>query len=197
MPNKRKYPSRHPRYTKEEFKEVLRALAKQRIGIPRSEETKAKCRAAHLGKKLSDEHKKAMGLSRRGKKQSPELIQKRIAPLIGRKRSDEVKEKLRLAQKKRYENHVYKTDESKLARVKPEYKFWREQVYNRDDWTCQKCHIKGGKLHPHHIRNFSEFTDLRYDVSNGITLCTTHHIEFHKIYGKKHNTEEQIKEYIA
>jgi hypothetical protein len=76
---------------------------------------------------------------------------------------------------------LHKTDESKLARKSIEYKEWREKVFTRDNWTCRKCGKKGVRLHPHHIKHFSKFIELRFAVSNGITLC----IDCHKLIHKK------------
>lgn len=64
-----------------------------------------------------------------------------------------------------------KTEESKIIRSSNEYAIWRNEVFKRDDWTCQECRIKGKKLHPHHIKSFSEYPELRLIVSNGLTLC--------------------------
>lgn len=89
------------------------------------------------------------------------------------------------------------TPEFKKIRVSIEFKTWREAVFARDNWTCQKYKIRGGKLHPHHIQNFSEFPELRFEVSNGITLSEKAHKEFHKIYGLRNNTLDQILEFIS
>ncbi len=56
-----------------------------------------------------------------------------------------------------------------------EYKNWRKQVFERDNWTCQKCNAKGGKLHPHHIKPKSTNPKVVFDVSNGITFCVKCH----------------------
>ena len=60
-----------------------------------------------------------------------------------------------------------------------EYKTWRKQVFERDDYTCQKCGERGKVINAHHIKPWKDFVELRYDVSNGITLCNKHHIELH------------------
>jgi hypothetical protein len=56
------------------------------------------------------------------------------------------------------------------------YKNWRNQVYKRDGYCCQwpKCGIKK-KLNAHHIRRWSDYPGLRFNVNNGITLCSRHH----------------------
>ena len=57
------------------------------------------------------------------------------------------------------------------------YKNWRKAVFERDDYTCQMCNVRGGDLQAHHIRQVSEHrNDLAvYDVDNGITLCKKCH----------------------
>ena len=67
------------------------------------------------------------------------------------------------------------TDENKMARKTLEYKLWREAVFTRDDWTCQECGERGGELHPHHIKPFALFPELRTAIDNGITLCRKCH----------------------
>jgi hypothetical protein len=72
-----------------------------------------------------------------------------------------------------------------------EYKFWRDSVFRRDNYTCKLCgDTKGGNLHSNHIKRFSDFPSLRLDVNNGITLCadchmkrvTNHEIEFESYF---------------
>lgn len=57
---------------------------------------------------------------------------------------------------------------------------WRSQIFERDDFTCQKCFIKGGRLNAHHIKSWANFPELRFEVSNGLTLCVNCHKEIHK-----------------
>lgn len=83
------------------------------------------------------------------------------------------------------------------ARLCIDFRLWREKVYTRDDYTCKKCGIRGGKLHPHHIENFAYHIDKRYEVSNGITLCEKCHREFHKLYGLATNDKYQLREWLG
>lgn len=85
-----------------------------------------------------------------------------------------------------------------------QYIRWRKEVYRRDNYTCQRCNASGSGvvLNAHHILNFSEYEDLKFDVSNGITLCEKcHHVKyegsFHSIYGVRNNNAEQLKEFLA
>jgi len=58
-----------------------------------------------------------------------------------------------------------------------ETKLWREAVFARDDFTCQKCSTRGGYLNAHHILSFATHPELRFDPDNGITLCRSCHLE--------------------
>ena len=56
----------------------------------------------------------------------------------------------------------------------PELKIWRKKVFERDNYTCTQCG-KGGKLQAHHIKRWADYPELRFDVSNGQTLCVGCH----------------------
>lgn len=89
---------------------------------------------------------------------------------------------------------------------------WKKEVFKRDNYTCQECSKKGGKIEAHHIKGFSiilrEFlqtysqfspiedkdTLLRlsfsydpfWNISNGKTLCKECHSK-HPTYVKNEN----------
>ncbi|MGL5712733.1 MAG: HNH endonuclease [Paraclostridium sp.] len=78
-----------------------------------------------------------------------------------------------------------------------EYYKWRNDVFNKDEYTCRKCGDKRGKnLNAHHIRNYGECEELRLDIKNGITLCESCHREFHKKFGYKNNNMKQLEEFM-
>ena len=56
-----------------------------------------------------------------------------------------------------------------------EYKIWRDLVFKRDNFTCQICEQYGGYMHADHIKSWSEYPELRYEIRNGRTLCRTCH----------------------
>ena len=88
------------------------------------------------------------------------------------------------------------TPTNEKIRKSVEYKLWRNNIYKRDKYICQKCKSVGDKLHAHHLTNFAENKDLRLDINNGITFCKKCHNDFHKKYGIKNNTKEQVVEFI-
>lgn len=153
-----------------------------------TEETKAKIRKAWetrkltfvppmKGKKMSDESRRKMseaakrrGSNRTGKHHTPEARQKISTVLRERAARGPL-------------NPNYKdgkTAERRGQRFSREYKRWRFDVFMRDNFTCQECgDSRGGNLRAHHIKPFADFPDLRFDVSNGITLCNPCHLAKH------------------
>lgn len=82
------------------------------------------------------------------------------------------------------------------------YKEWRNEVKKRDNFICQICHgkdINGNPtshtLNSHHIDGYDLYPDKRLDIDNGICLCETCHVNFHKQYGRGKNTRTQFEEY--
>lgn len=70
------------------------------------------------------------------------------------------------------------------GRKTPEYKSWRKAVFERDNYTCQICGQRGGKLNAHHVSRYAKSPGLRTDINNGITLCEQCHKELHQKEGK-------------
>ena len=90
----------------------------------------------------------------------------------------------------------------RTERYDPRYRIWRTSVFKRDHYTCQCCgrtNKKGNKfslyLVAHHLNNFKNYIDERYDVDNGITLCVDCHKAFHHEYGIKDTTKEMFSDY--
>lgn len=73
-----------------------------------------------------------------------------------------------------------------ILRNSLEYGDWRTAVFQRDDYICQLCFERGGKLAAHHIREYAKHPDLRLQVSNGITLCWPCH---QSVKGKERSYE--------
>jgi len=118
----------------------------------------------------------------------------RVSGMKGKKTTEEHRRRLSDAHRGE-KNYNWKggiTLKNKAIKDTIEYRLWREAVFARDNWTCQKYGIRGGRLRPHHIQNFAQYPELRFAIDNGITLSEKAHKEFHKIYGKKNNTREQL-----
>jgi hypothetical protein len=103
------------------------------------------------------------------------------------------------------ENHPgWNPNKSNEDRIKDRHLFeyfeWRKQVFERDNYTCQICGKRGGKLNAHHLDAWHWCEEKRFVIENGITLCNEHHNprvigSFHDLYGNKNNTKEQFEEY--
>jgi 5-methylcytosine-specific restriction endonuclease McrA len=171
-----------------------------------SESTRKKISDSHKGlkpskktiKKLSESHKGKISWNR-GKHPSEETCKKMSESQTGLKRTKKHRENMSssLKGKKCYLWKGGITPENEKIRHSIEFRLWRESVFSRDNWTCQKCKIKGIYLHPHHIKNFAQYSELRFAIDNGITFCKNCHKDFHTFYGRENNNEEQIKEFLS
>ena len=160
------------------------------FGKTHSEASLKKMSESHTGVSLTEDHKKKVSKS-----------------LIGNKRALGNKYKLTLEQRKHLSeikkgdnNHFWKggvCSENAKIRSSFEYKVWRESVFKRDDYTCVKCGARSGKgqkvyLNADHIKPFSLYPDLRFDLNNGRTLCKPCHLET-KTFGRRAIMEEQVE----
>ncbi len=122
------------------------------MGHPKKPETREKIRQALLGRTLPKEHVDNM---RRGSKHSLKV--------------------------KRGKDHPFwKGGRPPWQRYSdPRYQEWRRAVVERDNYICQNCTRQCRRsergLAAHHIKPYATHEDLRYVVSNGITLCDTCH----------------------
>lgn len=120
-----------------------------------------------------------------------------VHPMSGRRHSPETREKMRLRKlgtsvteetKKKIsksfsgQNHWnWKEDRSLLIkrdrRNDSLYVRWRKDVKTRDGYKCQMTHTGecSGRIEVHHIRSWKDYPLLRYEITNGITLCHAHH----------------------
>lgn len=87
-------------------------------------------------------------------------------------------------------NYKHGKSSETLARDLTKVNRWRRRIFERDRYKCQKCgDDKGGNLRAHHIKTWANFPELRYELTNGITLCDS----CHKWVHSKRNIE---KEYL-
>jgi len=192
-------------------------------GIKLSEEIKKKIGLANSGKRhwnygkhWSDEAKEKMRVKQVGKKKniSDEVRRGMCEKAKNNKRSlgkhwnlsEETRRKISNSHKGE-KSYLWRGGISSVntrIRLGVDFGLWRKRVFERDKYVCQKYGLKAVKgtgkrviLHPHHIKNFSDFPELRFEVSNGITLSEKAHKEFHKKYGVKNNTQKQLEEFLC
>lgn len=102
----------------------------------------------------------------------------------GRKFGDDFRRKLSEAKKGKYtgaDNPNWrgaKVHPDKRLRASYATKKWSEDVRARDGHKCVECGATG-KLHAHHIKPWKNNPELRWDVSNGATLCPPCHQKAH------------------
>ena len=167
----------------EEAKEKIRL---SRLGKKNSEASKEKNRLASLGHPVSEVTRAAVSRAQTGKKLSQEHIEKLRQANLGHKRcvgrvwTDQKREKI-LNAISGQNNYRWIHDRTKVKqywteRNNPEYKQWRKSVWSRDSFRCklrdENCK---GRIEAHHILNYQDHLELRYQINNGITLCHAHH----------------------
>lgn len=181
MGNKNSLNHRHTGETKRKISEknknpsidIRTKISEGNKGKVRSDETRKKLSVAHMGHVHSEDHKRKISESGIGRIVSEETRKK----MRGRKVSTGTRRVLSIAHIGE-KNHMWKgglTPINKTIRHSLEYRLWREAVFSRDNWTCQECNTRGGELHPHHLKPFSLFPELRFSIANGKTLCAPCH----------------------
>lgn len=183
--------------------ESKKKMSESHKGKPSSSNTKFK--KGHVpwckGKKFTDEHRKNISIGHKGQKPSdkqikmarqrwsgignpnygkpmnPDLKLKLINIHKTRKRSLEEVKKRSDAQKgekgSNWKGGI--TPKQKSVRNSVEYKTWRKAVFERDNYTCQNCGARGVIIHADHIKSFAHYPELRFELSNGRTLCIDCH----------------------
>lgn len=141
---------------KEHYKKHPERISNYWLGKKRSQETKDKLSKFFTGKSF---------ITERGRK----IISEKISL---RRRGQTI---LKQSGKYHYKWKGGITPINEKIRRSVEYKEWRWGIFLRDDFTCQKCSIRGGKLHADHIKPFAYFPELRFDLKNGRTLCESCH----------------------
>ena len=109
---------------------------------------------------------------------------------LGRKHSEETKNKISLNRAGKTagdKNPAWKggvTIERQRLMNTREYKLWRKAVFERDNYTCVWCGIRGFKIEADHIKKWSDYPELRFAIDNGRTLCQSCHKKT-DTYGRK------------
>jgi hypothetical protein len=64
------------------------------------------------------------------------------------------------------------------ARETQEYREWRLNVFERDNYKCLLCG-SNQQIHAHHIERWADNISKRLTLSNGATLCKNCHRKYH------------------
>jgi len=190
------------------------------------------------GRKLSEQHKKKISLSskpnsgqfQKGYKSWNVGIKSWVKPWLGKHRSEETKGKLRSFMKGRHHSSETEFKKGQFSKEKHpnwkggitllwnrirglvEYQQWVKEVFKQDNYICQICYKRGGKLNVHHntksfsvilqefLKEYNQFSPIEdretlvrlamkyqpfWDINNGITYCVECHKKFHKAQRKE------------
>jgi len=117
----------------------------------------------------------------------------------GKHHSEETKEKLRIARAnqknipKGADHYFWKGGISPLKRrirTSFKYRIWQKAIFQRDNYTCLHCGIRGGSLEADHIKPMAKILEQNtiktfedamncaelWDAQNGRTLCRDCHL---------------------
>lgn len=128
-----------------------------------------------------------------GRKHKPETIKKmkevqsKVAYWRGKHLPESAKEKLRLGRlgEKHWNWQGGITSENEKIRGTSKFREWRKAVLERDKNQCVICKVKEIKLCADHIKQFAFYPELRFEVSNGRTLCYPCHEQTPTFGGKR------------
>jgi hypothetical protein len=104
-------------------------------------------------------------------------------PRFGMRTPEETRQKIANSLKGRFRgrlNPQWKENATHRWRVtlhnQCEYKEWRKQVFQRDNYSCKACgKPSNGDIQAHHILPLETNPELIFDVLDGITLCRKCH----------------------
>ena len=100
---------------------------------------------------------------------------------LGHKHSVETRKKMSDSHPKGELSPIWRKDRTehwlnKDRRSNLDYKLWRESVFSRDEFKCRIADKNCvNYMEAHHILSWREYPELRYQITNGITLCRSHH----------------------
>lgn len=115
---------------------------------------------ASVGRPLSPETRAKMSASRTGKKFTPEHCANISAAQRGERGHN-------------WQGGI--ASQNTLIRKGLEMRAWRTAVFERDNYTCVHCGDRRGPFNADHILPFSTHPHLRFELTNGRTLCVPCH----------------------
>lgn len=160
-----------------------------------SEERKEQRRLLWLNKGITGKPFSGGKPDWKGRKHTNETKLKMSKAHTGKVLSEETKEKLRLAfkgEKSFFWKGGIKNNNDQI-RHSNEYRTWRRRVCKRDKYSCQICKqsFPEVKIDVDHIKSFSLYPELRFDIDNGRVLCKDCHRKTDN-YGYKANIVNEL-----
>ena len=205
-------------------KDVRKKISLSLMGHKLSKKTREKIsRSVHL--LMTEEHKQRMrkkaivlGWPKAARKKSEKFNKNFVFTAKMRKKISEAHRR-----EKHYNWKGGIASLTKIIRHSLESKIWRQRIFVRDNYTCQKCNVKNRYLMPHHkkafslvfsefLKFYSQFSPVKnkeilahlaisygpfWNIANGGTLCEDCHTNFHSVYSRKgDNTVKQWNEFM-
>lgn len=138
---------------------------------------------------MSEEHKKKIGDAQRGKPRVFKNEKTRQSSLSGLRSDNWLgKKRPNISGKNHYLYNPNTLVKDRLRKCL-KYRQWRCDVFERDNYTCQFCWVRGGRLQVDHIKPFwmiihenlvdsfekGLLLEELWNINNGRTLCENCH----------------------
>jgi hypothetical protein len=156
-------------------------------GTALSAETRSKISASHCGKTMHPAQAAALLAANMGRSLSGSHRARLSAALMGKPKSAEHAARISAGQRgvprphqRGANNGAWKGGTSYINDRWDSHAYdeWRKAVKTRDKWRCRHCGRRT-QLHAHHVRGWTSHPEMRFDVSNGLTLCRSCHQNEH------------------
>lgn len=193
----------------EETKRKIGLASARNAKFVMTPEVRLKISNSLKGRHPSDETRKKLSLARMGDKnvsKREDVKEKIRQSKLGKKRApftDEARRNMSEAHKGKRSNwQGGKTALGQLIRSSANYDEWRVTIFKRDDYTCQICGERGGRLQVDHIERFAQILVRNnihsledaiaclelWDINNGRVLCVPCHAKTPTFCNKKQKT---------
>lgn len=151
-----------------------------------SKQTKLKRSESAKGRIFSKETRQKLSVAHKGKVISKDTRNRLSESITKLWKEEGYRKKIKIAnvgKNSGSKSYLWKggiTPINTQIRQSQKYKDWRTKVFTRDNYTCVSCNSKNGygksiKLEADHIKPFAYFPELRFELSNGRTLCNGCH----------------------
>ena len=170
---------KHPDITYKQWDESLFCSRKcgnyNRRGKKLSMEHRKNISKGSIGRLVSKETRERIATANTGKRRTAEQLDTLSKAHLGQKSWNKGKEYLQIKGENHWNWQGGISSEKHKLRNSVQWKLWRGEVFERDDYTCQECKAVGVYLEPHHIIPIRSDRSKAFELTNGITLCRPCH----------------------